>query len=50
MKELIKRIEELKQYAIKEGKNSNNRHIKDYEYGKYMAYNNILIMLDEIEG
>lgn len=50
MKELEKRIEELKAYAIKEGKASNNKHIKDYEYGKYMAYNNVLLILSDLEG
>ena len=50
MKELEKRIEELKAKAIQEGKNSDNTHIKDYSFGKCMAYNDILIILADMEG
>ena len=50
MKELEKRIEELKAKSIKEGNQTDNQRIKDYNYGKYMAYNNILLILSDIEG
>ena len=50
MQELEKIIEALKYKAIMEGKETKNRHIKDYDYGKVMAYNDILNILEDLEG
>lgn len=50
MKDLEKIIEGLIEKAKEDGKKSDNIHIKDYNYGKVMAYHDILIIMSDLEA
>lgn len=43
---LIEKLEELKAQAIEDGKNSKEVSIKDLNFGKWLAYNNIIKLLE----
>ena len=43
---LIKLLEELKAQAIEDGKRTNEKSIKDLNFGKWLAYNNIIVSIN----
>ena len=42
--QLIKLLEKLKAQAIEAGKRTNDKSIKDLNFGKWLAYNNIIVL------
>lgn len=44
--QLNKLLEKLKAQAIEDGKSSKEKSIKDLNYGKWLAYNNIITLIN----